>query len=148
MTFAIGPFRDIVVCDVSPLDCVDLLLGLPYQQARHAVYHAKTYQYHLQQEGRTYVLTSTALESTQPVTRHASIKHVSLNKDVSLCLVCPIKLDNLTNPASPYMAPLLHEFADIFTQPMGLPPYRSIAHMIDLLLATSFPNAPTYRLGP
>ena len=94
------------------------------------------------------MLTSTAPKSTQPVTRHASIKHVSLNKDVSLCLVRPIKPDNLTNPASPYMAPLLHEFVDIFTQPTGLPPYRSIAHMIDLLPTTSFANTPTYRLGP
>jgi hypothetical protein len=31
MTFAIDPFRDTVVCEVSHLYCVDLLLGLPYQ---------------------------------------------------------------------------------------------------------------------
>ena len=148
MTFAIGPFRDTVMFGVSPLDCVVLLLGLPYQQARHVVYHAKTHQYHLQQEGHTYVLTCIAPKSTQPVTKHASIKNVSLNKDVSLCLVHPTKPDNLTNPTSPYMAPLLHEFVDIFIQPMGLPPHRSIAHMINLLPATSLPNAPTYHLAP
>jgi hypothetical protein len=33
MTFVIGPFQDIVVCDVYPLDYVDLLLELPYQHA-------------------------------------------------------------------------------------------------------------------
>jgi len=32
ITFSIGPFCDTVVCDVSPLDSVYLLLGLPYQQ--------------------------------------------------------------------------------------------------------------------
>jgi hypothetical protein len=31
VTFTIGQFKDIVLCDVSPLDCVDLLLGIPYQ---------------------------------------------------------------------------------------------------------------------
>jgi hypothetical protein len=50
VTFSIGPFRDIVVCDVSPLDYVDLLLGLPYQQDRQEVYHAKSHQYNLQHE--------------------------------------------------------------------------------------------------
>jgi hypothetical protein len=29
VTFAIGQFKDTVLCDVSPLDCVDLLLGIP-----------------------------------------------------------------------------------------------------------------------
>jgi len=33
VNFAIGPFRDILVCDVTPLNCVDMLLRLLYQQA-------------------------------------------------------------------------------------------------------------------
>jgi hypothetical protein len=67
---------------------------------------------------------------------------------VSLCLVRPIKPDNLTNLAPPTMAPLLQEFADVFTQPTGLPPSRSIEHTIDLIPGASFPNAPSYRLAP
>ena len=111
------------------------------------MFHAKTHQYHFQQEGRTYVLTSVVPKSTQPITGHASLKQVSLNKDVSLCLVRPIKPDNLTNPAPLDMAPLLHEFEDIFIQPMGLPPSRSIEHTIDLIPGTSLPNAPSYHLA-
>ena len=30
VTFTIGPFHDIVDCDVSTLDCVDPLMGIPY----------------------------------------------------------------------------------------------------------------------
>jgi hypothetical protein len=63
VTFAIGTFHDTVICDVSPLDCVNLLLCLPYQQDRQVVYHAKTHQYHLQQDGCTYVLTSSSITS-------------------------------------------------------------------------------------
>jgi hypothetical protein len=92
--FLIIPFRDIVVCDVSSLDCFDLLLGIPYQQAQHTIYHAKSHQYHLQHEGRTYVLTSSALKSTQPITDHTTVNQVSMNQCLSLCLVCPINLDN------------------------------------------------------
>eukprot|EP00253_Pinus_taeda_P035363 PITA_35363 len=79
VTFAIGPFRDIVVCDASPLDCADLLLGIPYQEARHAVYHATDHQYHLQHDGRTYVLTSSTSTSTQPSIGKAPIMRVNLN---------------------------------------------------------------------
>jgi hypothetical protein len=31
LTLAINPFRDIVLCDVSPLDCANVLMGIPYQ---------------------------------------------------------------------------------------------------------------------
>jgi len=30
VTFAIGEFKDTILYDVSPLDCSDLLLGIPY----------------------------------------------------------------------------------------------------------------------
>lgn len=58
VTFAIGQFKDTVLCDVSPLDCSDLLLGLPYQSQRNAVYLAKARQYKLTKDGRTYILTT------------------------------------------------------------------------------------------
>lgn len=32
VTFVTGPFCDTVTCDVAPLDCVDTLVGIPYQQ--------------------------------------------------------------------------------------------------------------------
>ena len=60
----------------------------------------------------------------------------------------PIKPDNLTNPAPLDMAPLLHEFEDILTQPMGLPLSHFIEHMIDLIPGASLPNVPSYHLAP
>jgi hypothetical protein len=148
MTFAIRPFHDIVMCDVSPLDCVDMLFGLPYQQAQNIVYHAKFHKYHLQHEGRTYVLTSSTPHSTQPLTRQTTIKQVSLKKYVSMCLVRPIKLDHTTNPTPQDMIPPLSEVANAFPQPMGLPLSFSIKHTIYLILEASFPNAPSYSLTP
>jgi hypothetical protein len=59
VTFAIGQFKDIVLCDVSPLDCADLLLGIPYQTQRNDIYLAKSRQYKITKEGHTYILTTT-----------------------------------------------------------------------------------------
>ena len=47
VTFAIGQFKDTILCDVSPSDCSDLLLGIPYQSQRNAIYLAKAHQYKL-----------------------------------------------------------------------------------------------------
>jgi hypothetical protein len=137
-----------VVCDVSPLDCVDLLLRLPYQQTRNIVYHAKFYKYHLQHEGHTYVLTSFSPHSTQPLIEQETVKQVTLNKYVSLCLVHPIKQDHITNPTHHDMTPPLPEVSKVFPQPTRLPSSCSIEHTIDLLSEASFPNTPSYNLSP
>jgi hypothetical protein len=47
VTFSIGQFNDIFLYDFSPLDCVDLLLGIPYQTQRNAIYLAKSRQYQI-----------------------------------------------------------------------------------------------------
>jgi hypothetical protein len=148
VTFAIGPFQDTMVCDVSPLYCVDMLLGLPYQHARNIVYHAKFHKYHLQHEGHTYVLTCSTPHSTQPLTRQATVKQVILNKYVSLCLVLPIKLDHLNNPTPQDMTSPLPEVYNSFPQPKGLPPSCSMDHTIDLISKVYLPNASSYSLTP
>lgn len=38
LTFVIGPSRDIIKCDVSHLDCFDLILGITYQRNHNALY--------------------------------------------------------------------------------------------------------------
>jgi hypothetical protein len=148
VTFVIVPFWDTVVCGVSSLECDDMLLGIPYQQDWNIFYHAKFNKYHLQHEGRTYVLTSSTPQSKQPMTRQAVVKQVSMNKYVSLCLVRPIKLDHMSIPTPEDMAPQLPEIANKFPQPTGLPLSFSIEHSIDIILEASFPNAPSYHLSP
>lgn len=41
--FLLGPFQDIVVCAMSPLDCADLLLVIPYQKQCKDIYDASTH---------------------------------------------------------------------------------------------------------
>jgi len=107
VTFAIGPFRDSVLCDVSPLDCADFLLGIPYQEQRDAVYHARIHQYHLKQDSSTYVLTSSSLKAPPLLTGQAAVRRVSLNKYISLRFVRPIQPDQPPQSLAPDMATLL-----------------------------------------
>jgi len=79
VTFSIGAFHDNVLCDVSSLDCADLILGLSYQQQRHVVYHVKNQQYHLQHNGCTYVLTSSPPQMPQVVHLSSPTPKLSLH---------------------------------------------------------------------
>jgi hypothetical protein len=40
-SYRIHPFKDEVLCDVSPLDVCDVLLGQPYMWKRHAIYESR-----------------------------------------------------------------------------------------------------------
>ena len=137
-----------MTCNVSPLDFANLLLGLLFQQERHAVYHVKSHQYHLQKEGRKYVLNSSVVTSSPPQTNTTTTHHVINTQTTLLCLIRPLKLENITNPAPPKVFPLLHEFAKVFHPPTGLPSCQNIAHYIDLIQSTTLPNASAYHLAP
>jgi hypothetical protein len=41
LSYDIQPFKDEVLCDVSPLDVCDVLLGQPYMWKRHVVYESR-----------------------------------------------------------------------------------------------------------
>jgi hypothetical protein len=41
LSYGIQPFKDEVVCDVTPLDVCDVVLGQPYMWRRHAVYESR-----------------------------------------------------------------------------------------------------------
>ena len=41
LPYAIKPFKDEVLCDVSPLEVCDVLLGQPYMWKRHAIYESR-----------------------------------------------------------------------------------------------------------
>ena len=41
MSYDINPFKDEVLCDVSPLEVYDVLLGQPYMWRCHDVYESQ-----------------------------------------------------------------------------------------------------------
>jgi hypothetical protein len=49
ITFSIGCLYYSILFDVSPFDCVDIILGIPYQEQRDAIDHAHTHDYHIKQ---------------------------------------------------------------------------------------------------
>jgi hypothetical protein len=102
--FSIGQFKDTVLCDVSPLDCVDFLLYIPYQTQINAIYLAKSHQYKITKEGHTYILIAA---KPRPPSTKEQIPHVHLNQCVSLYLVHKITPNNTMHPVPENMTPHL-----------------------------------------
>ena len=139
LTFSIGPFHDIVLCDVSPLDCTHVLLGIPYQALCHVVYDVHNYQYHLQKYGCTYVLTSSSLKSLALLSSEPVVLQIDLNKSLALCLVCPLKPDNPSHALPSDMDALLTSFQDVFVVPTRLPSFIPLNIPLILFLQPLFP---------
>ena len=141
VTFAIGQFKDTVLYDVSPLDSSDLLLDIPYQAQRNAIYMAKSSQYKLTKYGHTYILI---VATPKPASTKEKIPHVHLNQCVSLCLVRPLPPNNPPHIVPKTIPPLFQESTDVLQTPNDLPPSRHIDHSIPLIPRPALPNAPTH----
>ena len=72
-------------------------------------------------------------------------------KDESLVFALVAKeYPEMQDVIPPEVPPILEEFQSVFPPdlPKSLPPLRDIQHAIDLVLGTTLPNLPHYRLNP
>lgn len=148
ITFDVGPFRDIFVYVVSSLGCVDLLLGVPQQYQCQYTSHARTHQYYLQQDDMIYVYTSSPLKSLALFSKNVVLYQIIHNKCVSLCLVCPVKLNNSSHLIPIDMVSSLTEYEDLFSAINAPSPSRSIEHTVNLILGASLLTPPSYHMDP
>ena len=128
---------------MAPLDHTYLLLGLPYQQARHIIYHARSNQYHLKHEGHTYVLTSSTPTSSTPILGQASF-----NQRDSLRLARTMEVHNLNTLVLLAMVPLIQKNVDVFTIHTNLSLPHAIKHINDFSIGAYLPNTSVCHLTP
>jgi hypothetical protein len=92
INFAIGSYRDIVNCDVVPMDVCNILLGRPWQFDIDCMHHGRSNQYSLIHHDKKIILLSMSPEAivrddvakaTKAKTENnKNIKAVGNNKDV------------------------------------------------------------------
>ena len=87
LMFSIDPFHGTILCDVDPLHCAYLLLEISYQEKIHAIYHAHQQQYHIYEDGHTYVPISSSLKYPALFMGNTVVLQVSMHQHLSLCIV-------------------------------------------------------------
>uniref|UniRef100_A0A2N9EKX8 CCHC-type domain-containing protein n=1 Tax=Fagus sylvatica TaxID=28930 RepID=A0A2N9EKX8_FAGSY len=136
--FSIGKnYKDVVVCDIVPMDVCHLLLGRPWQYDRKIKYDGFKNTYYFEKNGVKVLLVPLKMvhvpkpsfgEGTNLLTR-SGVEKALLENGEGFAIV---------------------EFSDVVPEeiPHGLPPMRDMQHCIDLVLGSVLPNKPAYRLNP
>jgi hypothetical protein len=66
LSYGIQPFKDEVLCDVSPLDVCDVLLGQPYMWRCHAIYESRPHSVIITLGGHLYRIPEVVPTTTPP----------------------------------------------------------------------------------
>jgi hypothetical protein len=75
MSYGIHPFKDEVVCDVSPLDVCDVVLGQPYMWRRRVVYESRPCSVIITLGGHLYRIPEVVLTTSPPKQFRKVISH-------------------------------------------------------------------------
>ncbi|KAG7552856.1 Reverse transcriptase domain [Arabidopsis thaliana x Arabidopsis arenosa] len=163
-------YKDLVLCDVIPMDACHLLLGRPWQYDRRVSHDGFTNNHSFSYEGKriTQIPSQSASEPLvsiqdieKPISTQANQKPVLFlsktqfydeiqSADISFMLILKEQTPSLASTTPVEFHELLQEFNDVFPKelPEGLPPLRDIQHCIDLVPNTVLPNRPHYRMSP
>jgi hypothetical protein len=77
LTYGIQPFKDEVLCDVSPLDVCDVLLGQPYMWKRHVVYESRPHSVIVTFGGHLYRIPEVVPTIVQPKKCRKVVSHTT-----------------------------------------------------------------------
>jgi hypothetical protein len=150
------PFKDKVLCDVSPLEFCNVLLGQPYLWKRHVVYESRPRSVIITLNRKFYRI----LEAVPPsvislISTKKCRKVISQTRKFVFFMIHSqgerkiaatsraSKTDLSTQQKQ--VDKVLEEYSDIFSFPTEVPLHYQVKHPIDLTLGTPLPNGPFYR---
>jgi hypothetical protein len=100
LSYGIQPFKDEVLCDVSPLDVCDVLLGQPYMWRRHVVYESRPRSVIVTLGGHLYRIPEVVLTIVPPKQYRKVVSHTAKFNFFTICSKGEQK-DTATTTASP-----------------------------------------------
>jgi hypothetical protein len=143
LPYDIKPFKDEVLCDISPLEVCDVLLGQPYLWKRHVVYESRPRSVIITLGRQLYRIpevappTAISLISAKQCSKVISqtekfiffVIHAHSKKKVIATSVASTQCLSLQQNQ---VDGIVEEYRDIFTSPTGVPTHCQVKHPIDL----------------
>lgn len=149
----IGTYRDVILCDIMPMDVCHVLLGRPWQFDWKAIHNGRKNTYTLEKDGNKHTLLPLKDEANKGAPRNnvmlmsgkKLLQEVGKGEEMHFAVMGRPKViltsTNL-NDLPKEIKTLSNYFADIIVDelPNALPLIRSISHHIDLIPRASLPN--------
>jgi hypothetical protein len=85
LSYDINPFKDEVLCDVSPLDVCDVLLGQPYMWKCHVIYESRPRSVIVTLGGHLYRIPEVVLTIVPPKQCRKVISHTTTFNLFTIC---------------------------------------------------------------
>jgi hypothetical protein len=156
LPYDIKPFKDEVLCDISPLEVCDVLLGQPYLWKRHVVYESRPRSVIITLGRQLYRIpevaspTTISLISAKKCSKVISqtgkfiffVIHAHSKKKVAATSVASTQSLSLQQKQ---VDGIMEEYRDIFSSPTGVPMHCQVKHPIDLTPGAPLPNGPVYH---
>jgi hypothetical protein len=152
----IKPFKDEVLCDISPLEFCDVILGQPYFLKRHVVYDSRPHSVIITLGRKLYripeVVSPTAiyLISAKKCSKVISqtgkfiffVIRAHNKQKVSTTSITSTQIPSFQQKQ---VDEIVKEYRDILSSPTGVPTHYQVKHPIDLTLSASLPNERVYH---
>jgi hypothetical protein len=156
LPYDIKPFKDEVLCDISPLEVCDVLLGQPYLWKHHVVYESRPRSVIITLGRQLYRIpevappTAISLISAKKCSKVISqtgkfvffVIHAHSKKKV---LPHPVASTQSLSLQQKQVDGIVEEYRDIFSSPTGVPMHCQVKHPIDLTPGAPLPNGPVYH---
>jgi hypothetical protein len=157
LSYDINPFKDEVLCDVSPLEVCDVLLGQPYLWKRHVVYESRPRSVIITLNKKLYRIPEAVPPSAISLISAKKCRKVisqmgkfvffvirSQNKR-KITTTSRVSATDLSTQQKKQVDKVVEEYSDIFSSPTGVPLHCQVKHPIDLTPGAPLPNGPVYR---
>jgi hypothetical protein len=156
LSYDINPFKDEVLCDVSPLKVCNVLLGQPYLRKHYVVYESRTRSFIITLNRKLYrILKAVPPSVISLISAKQCWKVISQNDNFLFLLIRSQSERNIAATSKASAANLstqqkqvdkvVEEYSNIFSSPTGLPFNYQVKHPIDLTLVALLPNGLVYH---
>jgi hypothetical protein len=156
LTYDIKPFKDDVLCDISPLDICDVLLGQPYLWKHHAMYEFRHHSVIITLGRQLYripeAVSPTAISLIFAKQCSKVISHTG--KFVFFVIRAHSKQKVATTSVASTQSlslqqkqvdRIVEEYREIFSSPIGIQTHFQVKHPIDMTPKAPLPNGPVYH---
>jgi hypothetical protein len=156
LSYDIKPFKDEVLCDVSPLKVCNVLLGQPYLWKHHVVYESRPHSVIITLNRKLYRIPEAVPPSViSLISAKKCRKVISQTGKFVFFMILSQSEKNIvaTSRASAIdlstqhkqVDKVMEEYSDIFSSPTGVPLHCQVKHPINLTPGAPLPNGPVYH---